>query len=248
MKNSPAIHHLVLKNVPIFEQLQLEEALLRIGSHNYCLINHQSSPAIVMGISGKAEELIDEAEYQKRPVPVIRRFSGGGCVLINRETLLLTFIFNRHEVDVGTCPKRVLGWTEHFLRPVFSHIDFRVQENDYCLGDKKFGGNAQYITKSRWLHHTSLLWDYCPEEMKVLKLPLKIPEYRQRREHDDFLTRLNAHFSSKEEFFHRIKHELSNRYAIIEETAEEIYPLLQHPHRKSTELVLCGATDCRTQS
>src|SRR5262245_29419350 len=100
MKNIPVIHLVALDAVPIFEQLQLEEALLRAGTSNYCLINHQSTPAIVMGISGKADELIDEEVYARRstsdnalgPIPVIRRFSGGGCVYINRETLFLTFI------------------------------------------------------------------------------------------------------------------------------------------------------------
>ena len=49
---------------------------------------------------------------------------------------------------------------------------------DYCFGDVKFGGNAQAITKQRFLHHTSLLWDYKKERMKLLKHPAKIPDYR----------------------------------------------------------------------
>ena len=49
---------------------------------------------------------------------------------------------------------------------------------DYCFGDVKFGGNAQAITKQRFLHHTSLLWDYQSERMRLLKHPAKIPDYR----------------------------------------------------------------------
>ena len=49
---------------------------------------------------------------------------------------------------------------------------------DYCFGDVKFGGNAQAITKQRFLHHTSLLWDYQSERMRLLKHPSKIPDYR----------------------------------------------------------------------
>ena len=50
---------------------------------------------------------------------------------------------------------------------------------DYCFGHLKFGGNAQAITKQRFLHHTSLLWDYEDANMLLLKHPDRVPEYRQ---------------------------------------------------------------------
>jgi lipoate-protein ligase A len=234
MKNFPAVHLLALEGVPIFEQLQLEEALLRAGTENFCIMNHQSAPAIVMGISGKPEELIDPHHFRKNPVPVIRRFSGGGCVLINEDTLFLTFIFNRHDADIGTCPKRLLEWTETILKPVFKE-DFSVRENDYVLGDKKCGGNAQYFTKSRWLDHTSLLWDFSDEAMNVLQMPQKRPEYRQNRNHSDFLTRLNGHFSTKKELFESVTASLKNQYRVIPTAREMIDHMLMVPHRKATQ-------------
>lgn len=50
---------------------------------------------------------------------------------------------------------------------------------DYCFGQLKFGGNAQAITKQRFLHHTSLLWDYEDANMLLLKHPDRVPDYRQ---------------------------------------------------------------------
>jgi lipoate-protein ligase A len=50
---------------------------------------------------------------------------------------------------------------------------------DYVYGEHKFGGNAQSITKGRWVHHTSLLWDFHPPNMELLKFPPKSPHYRQ---------------------------------------------------------------------
>lgn len=52
---------------------------------------------------------------------------------------------------------------------------------DYAYDDLKFGGNAQSITKDKWVHHTSFLWDYEPHLMKMLKHPPKQPEYRKVR-------------------------------------------------------------------
>lgn len=46
------------------------------------------------------------------------------------------------------------------------------------FGSRKFGGNAQSITKDRWIHHTSFLWDYDAGNMAYLKLPNRAPEYR----------------------------------------------------------------------
>eukprot|EP01018_Ginkgo_biloba_P024782 Gb_39004 [translate_table: standard] len=53
-----------------------------------------------------------------------------------------------------------------------------VELRNYAFGDRKFGGNAQSITKGRWLHHTSFLWDYKAENMAYLKLPARAPKYR----------------------------------------------------------------------
>lgn len=37
----------------------------------------------------------------------------------------------------------------------------------------QFGGNAQAITKGRWLHHTSFLWSFDPANMLYLQMPEK---------------------------------------------------------------------------
>ena len=50
---------------------------------------------------------------------------------------------------------------------------------DYTFGERKFGGNAQAITKQRWLHHTSFLWDFDDRNMALLKHPSQVPEYRK---------------------------------------------------------------------
>lgn len=236
--NLHQVRFLALENVPIFEQLQLEEALLRVGQDNYVIINHTSSPAIVMGISGKTCELVEPEHYAKNPVPIIRRFSGGGCVLVGEDTLFLTFIFNRKDVDIGTCPKMLLEHTEKLLKPAFGTLPFQVRENDYVLDDKKFGGNAQYFTKTRWLHHTSLLWDYSQEAMQVLKMPPKIPDYRNKRSHSDFLCCLNHHFPSKDAFFKGVIAALGQQYHLIYVTHDKVQASVRNvPHRKATEVI-----------
>ena len=93
------IHWLFLdEKRSIYEQLLLEEALLRNDSRNFCIVNKGSSPAIVMGISGKAQELVDLAKAQSLQIPIIKRFSGGGTVIVDHNTLFVTFIFQKRSV------------------------------------------------------------------------------------------------------------------------------------------------------
>ena len=58
-------HLLHFQNLPILEQLRLEEASLRCDERNFCIINEGSTPAIVLGISGKLEELVDQEKHAK---------------------------------------------------------------------------------------------------------------------------------------------------------------------------------------
>ena len=219
------------KKLPIFEQLELEEALLRTDQNNWCIINEQSTDAIVMGISAKPDDVINKQEFVKKPIPVIRRFSGGGTVLIEKNTLFVTFIVQQQDVQLDMCPKQLLDWTGHMYSPLFSHVDFAIRENDYAIDDKKVGGNAQYFARKRMLHHTSFLWDYCPEYMKVLKMPPKIPEYRRARSHDAFLTKLCHYFKSKDAFMQGVKKALARHFRIQEHVPDRDALLLRQYRR-----------------
>jgi len=209
------LHLLDLGHTPIFEQLQLEEGLLRASNLNVCLINRGSPRAIVMGISGKQEELIDQAKVKRDKIPVIRRFSGGGTVIVDEETLFITFIFSKQDVlHIHAFPEPILRWSGELYANSFQVPNFHLIENDYAIGEKKCGGNAQYIQKDRWLHHTSFLWDYQEKNMDYLLLPAKRPRYRESRKHADFLCKLKEFAPSKESLIERLKRELGNHFLL----------------------------------
>lgn len=226
---------LILNNVPILEQLQLEEALLRTSEENWCLLNTGSTPAIVMGISGKPEKLLDLGKVAQDNIPIIKRFSGGGTVYIDPQTVFATLIFNKSSVGVPLQPKPLLQWSERLYQPLFPN--FTLRENDYVFGEKKFGGNALYIQKSRWLLHTSFLWDYIPEKMEYLLMPEKRPEYRKDRIHTDFLCTLRPHYLEKAELLERLKDHFQHSFSARLASKAEAEASLQLPHRKSTSVV-----------
>lgn len=231
--NLPTIHVLRLKNVSILEQLQLEEALLRADQRNWCIINEGAPKAIVMGISGQFNTLINQPLIRHKPLPVIRRFSGGGTVIVDEHTQFVSFICNSNELNVPCYPDKVFKWSAVFYQPVFADCGFRLLENDYVIGSKKFGGNAQYMRKDRWLHHSSLLWDFAPHNMEYLMIPSKTPEYRKRRQHTEFLCCLKD-FMEKTTFEERLSAALHHNFEVQETTFEEAMEVQKEPHRKAT--------------
>ncbi len=224
---------LYLSHLPILEQLQIEEALLRADNQEWCLINSNSPPAIILGISAKPEEHLNLPLVRKDGVPIIKRFSGGGTVYIDEETLFVTFIRN-HKAPF---PRQILSWSEEVYRPVFARPNFAVRENDYVFGEMKFGGNAQYIKKGRFLHHTSFLWDFSPQKMDYLLLPKRRPSYRKDRAHAQFLCKLKDYFPSKESLLSALKKELSKHFSVNEVSLPEIAHILTLPHRKGTTII-----------
>ncbi|XP_057486856.1 uncharacterized protein LOC130772960 [Actinidia eriantha] len=189
----PLMNLVRFKGVPILKQLHLEEKLLRTSSDNWCIINNgTNSPTVVMGLSGKPSELLDLGSVLQDQVPVIKRFTGGGTVIVDPGTIFVTLICNRDAVPgVQPYPRSIMCWSGMLYSEVFKGIDgFQLRENDYVFGNSKFGGNAQSITRERWIHHTSFLWDFKARNMAYLKLPSRAPEYRLARSHMDFMCRM----------------------------------------------------------
>lgn len=227
-----------LKNIPIFQQLQIEEALLRANTDNWFILNEGSPPAIIMGISGKPFELIDQTKMSATPLPLIKRFSGGGTVVVDENTLFATFICQKDLHDFPAYPERIHSWAEDFYKAALPLEDFALKENDYTLGEKKCGGNAQYIRKERWLHHSSFLWDYKKERMDYLLQPKKQPSYRQSRSHDEFLCTLSENFFEKETLFTACTKELKKRYFVQEVPLAKVLKMIKSAkHRKATVLL-----------
>ncbi|CAM9547234.1 unnamed protein product, partial [Heterosigma akashiwo] len=144
------------------------EKLLRGTDSNWCIVNLGApDPAIVLGISGKPEKMCNLDLVNRDKIPMIKRFTGGGTVIVDEDTIFISLIMNKASFpQIEPFPRTIMDWTGEVYSPVFEKYlspfseSFAVRENDYVLGDKKFGGNAQSIIKDRWLHHTSFLWDF----------------------------------------------------------------------------------------
>ncbi|CAN8273115.1 unnamed protein product [Cochlearia groenlandica] len=222
--NLPLMNLVKLRGTPILQQLLLEEKLLRSSSDNWCIINDgTNSPNIVMGMSGKPCELVEIEPVVRDRIPVIKRFSGGGTVIVDKDTIFVSLICNREDVpNVQSYPRSVMAWSGFLYSDVFAGIKgFDLRENDYVFGDRKFGGNAQSIIRNRWIHHTSFLWDYNEDNMAYLKLPSRVPQYRLERDHTDFVCRMKDYIE-RSVFIEKTINAVGTRFTLKELNLEDI--------------------------
>lgn len=231
----PNCYLIELHGCSILEQLLLEEALLRCDNRNFCIFNYNTEEAIVLGISKKPHKDIHLHQVQKHPISIIKRYSGGGTVFVDHNTLFVSWIIQ--DTLNSHTPQSLLKWTAEIYAPIFPK-EFAILDNDYVLDKLKIGGNAQYLQKNRYVHHTSFLWDVNFQKMsQYLQLPEKQPSYRKNRKHEEFLTTLHQLFSSKEDFFYRLKQCMKKNFELLSISPEELSKIIQKPHRQATTVL-----------
>jgi len=203
-----ALHVLrVPRALALFEQLELEEALLRADDRNWLLLARGGAPCIVMGVSGDLHSLVDVDAARAARVPVARRFTGGGTVMTDEGTVFASFVSARGAAaGAPAYPRDIMAWSAALYARVFAALlpggaaggagagagfgAFALRDHDYALGERKVGGNAQAVSRERFVHHTSFLWDASAARLALLRLPPKRPAWRADRAHGDFVGRL----------------------------------------------------------
>jgi lipoate-protein ligase A len=97
----------------ILDQLRLEEALLRNTKINWLVINDGTvKPAVVLGISGDPHKLVHIDSAREAGVPLVKRFSGGGTVVVDKNTVFVTMIMNHADLQyVDPFPRPIMEFT-----------------------------------------------------------------------------------------------------------------------------------------
>ncbi len=236
------------RGMPIIKQLQAEEVLLRHTNESWFILNRDMNDvSVVMGFSGKASELIDldhvrNSAAQGKNIKIIRRYTGGGTVIVDNATIFTSFIMNAADVPSRPYPRDIMSWSETIFKPAFEGGSvrpgavFSLRENDYVIDNLKIGGNAQSIVKDRWVHHTSFLWDYTAENMQFLLMPKKRPDYRGDRSHTKFLDKICNHMKSPTDMEDRILAQLQLAFDVNEVSSEALEIKLNQIARSSTFL------------
>jgi len=191
-----ACHDVTLPSVA--ENLALDEAMLieADAGRGPPLIRfwEPQDYAVVLGASCRLGDDVRVGACRTDGVPIVRRSSGGGSVVVGPGTLNLTVILPEAAAPglsaVDVAQRYVLERIAESIRRAGRPV--RVQERgDLTLGDRKCGGSAQRRLKHWFLVHCSILYHVAIERIvRYLAIPARQPAYRQGRAHGDFLTNL----------------------------------------------------------
>jgi len=150
---------------------------------------------IVLGYSGRVEEEVNLANWRCRPVPILRRCSGGGAVVQGPGCLNYSLVLRILDTEAfSSIVKTNACITQRHqaaLTPVLGPTLTVQGSTDLALGTLKFSGNSQRRRRQFVLFHGTFLLNFDLEQIEtLLSYPPRQPYYRQHRAHRDFVTNL----------------------------------------------------------
>lgn len=184
------------------EDLAADEALLEAceageSSEGVLRFYHPGIPCVVLGYGNRRASEVDLARCADAGVPVLRRVSGGGTVLLGPGCLAYSLV-----LPVGRAPEleSVHGtnrWIMERQRQAIEGLLGRTVEvrghTDLVVGDRKFSGNAQRRRSRTVLFHGTFLLTFDLASISdFLRMPSLRPEYRRDRPHEDFVCNLGV--------------------------------------------------------
>jgi len=157
-----------------------------------CMTWETTLPVVVVGGNSRpADHVILEACVEDR-VPIVRRCSGGGTVLIApgclNYAIAVSLVSHPSLADVRHSIEVILGKTADALNLPGLAI---AGEADLALNNRKVSGNAQRRGRRALLHHGTLLYRFdATLARRYLREPVRQPGYRGHRLHTEFIGNL----------------------------------------------------------
>jgi lipoate---protein ligase len=151
--------------------------------------------AVVLGSSGSVAIDVNVEACEADGVPILRRASGGGTVLLGSGCLCFSLVLNYDRApeldDIRASNRYVLGRVRNALRPI-AGVELEGS-SDLAIAGTKISGNAQQRKRTHFLHHGTLLCGFDLSLIaKYLNAPEREPEYRRNRPHAEFVTNLTT--------------------------------------------------------
>jgi len=180
-------------NLALDEALLLEAEAGNLGG----VLRTWESPilAVVLGAGSVLAGDVDEAACRADGVPVLRRASGGGTVLIGPGCLCYSLVLDATLPQVSD-PRRACLHIQTAvctaLRPLVGEAVI-LGSSDIGLGDRKFGGSAQRRLRRFLLFHGTVLYRFPIGLLaRYLRPPRRQPAYRRQRGHEEFVINVPA--------------------------------------------------------
>ncbi|MXY23973.1 MAG: lipoate--protein ligase family protein [Acidobacteria bacterium] len=164
------------------------------GGGEHLLIWEAAHPTVVLPRNGSADAWAYVDACAARGVPILRRESGGGAVVLGPGCLNFALILS---LDARPALADVAGSYETLLGAVVNALAIpavTIQSTDLALGNLKFAGHAQRRLRNTLLHHGTILYGFDLDLIDaVLPEPPQHPAWRGSRQHREFITNVPLH-------------------------------------------------------
>jgi lipoate-protein ligase A len=189
------------------ENVALDEALLDLaedgrGDDEFFRLWESPEPVVVAGRSSRISKEINEPECERKRISILRRSSGGAAIVGGPGCLMYAVVISHKKrpelLDITRAHRFVMNRIADAIRPTVAHLG-AVQvagTSDLVFDDgrtapRKFSGNSLRVKRSHFLYHGTLLYDFDLSLISSCLLhPPRQPEYRQQREHAEFIVNL----------------------------------------------------------
>ena len=152
--------------------------------------------SIILGRSNKQEIELNTEVVNRDNIPIIKRSSGGGAVLLGPGCLCYTiFLPISHHPKLSSITESniyIMNQIRSALLPLNKDIALKGH-TDLCINNLKFSGNAQRRKRHSILFHGTVLYNFNLSLFSTyLAHPSKEPDYRNKRKHSNFVTNLGS--------------------------------------------------------
>ena len=157
----------------------------------HLLIWESAHSAVVLPRNGAADAWADPGACASRNIPILRRDSGGGAVVLGPGCLNVALVLS---LDARPALADVTGSYTTLLRALAETLaipNVTIHSTDLALKNRKFAGHAQRRLRRTLLHHGAILYRFDLGLIDaLLPEPPRRPAWRGSRRHREFLTNL----------------------------------------------------------
>ena len=190
------------------ENLAFDEAILEymdsltLSDGELLRLWQMPEPCVVIGRSSKVALEVNLEACQRDRIPVLRRMSGGASIVAGPGCMMFSLLLSLDQrpqcrgLDQAhrTVMSRMQRSVMTALGAIGSNCDVAIEGVcDLTIDGRKISGNALRLKRSWMIYHGTLLIEMPLEWIaRYLLEPPKQPEYRQRREHHEFVASLSS--------------------------------------------------------
>jgi lipoate-protein ligase A len=161
--------------------------------------------AVVLGSAGCIAKDVDEDACRADRVPIVRRCSGGGTVLLGPGCLCFSLVLSFDRPGMSDVTHSYVQILQRLGRALSTGAQ-RVEcagTSDLAVDNCKVSGNSQRRMRAFVLHHGTILYDFDRTRIsRYLRIPTRQPTYRSLRDHASFVANLPL---QKDELMSRLR-------------------------------------------